>query len=610
MKDKYIEDFPVDIVYLWCDSSDDNWRKSKNEHLKQYGRALDSDSDDECRFLDNDELKYSLRSLEKFVPWINNIYIVTASQVPEWLDTTNAKIHMVNHEQILPKDCLPTFNASAIETGLHKIPGLSEHFLFANDDMFFGNFTDKSFFFEPDGKPVFRFSNRKIINKPYRHLYGYMISSAYRLVKTRYGKSFAYFPHHNIDAYKKSDIEKCCNEFYKLFEKTAAQKFREKDCIQRSVFGFYSVANNLARAKVINDFWTKSAIFLSKKPIDSVMFSLKKNKLKKIEKIKPYLFCLNDSIKTTEDDRKAMKEFLDRKFPYPSSFEKQEKKSVEVYICYHKKSENYLKNDAIIPVQSGSALTDADLGIAKDNTGVNISDKNRNYCELTVLYHLWKNSDADYAGLMHYRRIFDLSFGNKRWFNSFPNNIQDLLALNSRSINTILLDYDIIVPMKRVLSRYKSVYAYYKKKHFISDLDRVLEIIKEKYPQMYPCAVDVIKNNNELYLYNMFISSKEFLNEYASWLFDILSLLEIEIQNEVKTRDTFQQRVYGFLSERLFTVYIEYHKTKGLKVKEVPVAYNESDKKRCDIFEFRIKIYKILTALGYRKPHWREQYGV
>ena len=185
-----IDDNPIDIVYLWCDSSDENWRQKKNEELEKYGKSLDNDSVGECRFVDNDELRYSLRSLEKFAPWINNIFIVTDKQVPEWLDVNNPKIRIIDHTQILPSEALPTFNSMAIETVLHKIPNLSEHFLYANDDMFFGNFVDKTFFFNEDGTPIFRFSKRRIIKKLYRRLYGYTIAKAYKMVKNTIGKSF------------------------------------------------------------------------------------------------------------------------------------------------------------------------------------------------------------------------------------------------------------------------------------------------------------------------------------------------------------------------------------------------------------------------------------
>ncbi len=322
MQSNFLENCPIDIVYLWCDSSDEVWRTKKNKELQKYGKFLDNDSTGECRFINNDELKYSLRSLEKFAPWINNIFIVTDNQVPKWLDVSNPKIKIITHNDILPQDVLPTFNATAIETALHKIPGLSEYFLFANDDMFFAASVQKSFFFnEQDGTPIFRFLKRRIINKKYKHLYGYMVSSAYRLVERKFGKSFPYFPHHNIDAYRKSDIEKCYNEFKDGFEKTARQKFRENDCIQRSVFGYYAIANKLGTCKIVNNFWEIICAKIQKRGLDSLLIELKASKLKLIDKYNPCLFCLNDSLKTNDNDRIAMKEFLKEKYSQVSEFE-------------------------------------------------------------------------------------------------------------------------------------------------------------------------------------------------------------------------------------------------------------------------------------------------
>lgn len=604
-----LNDFPVDIVYLWCDSSDKVWINKKNNELKKYGKPLDNDSVGECRFINNNELKYSLRSVEKFAPWIRNIYIVSDSQVPEWLDTTNPKIHMVKHSDILPEEVLPTFNATAIETAIHRISGLAEHFLFANDDMFFNAPVSKEFFFTEEGVPIFRFSKRRILNKAYKHLYGYMVSSAYNLIQENFGKSFPYFPHHNIDAYRKSDIEKCYEFFRAGFEKTAAQKFREKDCIQRSVYEFYAAANNAGVCKIIDEFWHKLYSGFSEQGLDSIFVKLKKSKLKLIKKYKPCLFCINDCLQTTNEDRLAMKTMLEEIFPQPSSYEKTDVGTAEIAICYHKEFD-YIENDILKPVQVGAALSNVDLEISKDNTGENISEKNPYYCELTALYQLWKNSDADYKGLMHYRRLLDLKCGKKRWYNKFPQNFAKILGLEKSYLFTLFEDFDLIVPMKRVIQQSSSVYEYYRKRHYISDMDRVLEIIKEKSPEIYDTAINVLKNSKELYLYNMFIGSKEFLNEYAIWLFDILGTLEQEIQTDVESRDSFQQRVYGFLSERLFTVFVEYKKQQGIKVKEVPVVYCETNKKRYDVFQFRTRSYSVLTKLGIRRPHWKEQYGV
>lgn len=609
LRDKELVDFPVDMVYLWCDSSDKSWLDKKNNELDKCGIKFDNDAVSNCRFLNNDELKYSLRSLEKFAPWINNIYIVTDNQIPEWLDLSNPKINIINHTDILPAQALPTFNSVALETVIHKISNLSEHFLYANDDMFFGNFVDKTFFFNTEGMPIVRFSKRRIINKKYRHLYGATISEAYKMVKNKFGESCPYFPHHNIDAYRKSDIEKCQAEYPQVFLKTSMQKFRQKDGVQRSIYGYFVIAKSLGEFKIVDNYCAKFNSFLMNKGLDSVMFDLKKSKLDIIIKKHPYLFCLNDSLKTSSEDRLAMKEFLENKFPNQSSFEIKSDKNVEIDVCYHKEFP-LIKNEILKPIQVGASLSEVDLGISKDNTDDNISEKNPYYCELTALYHMWKNSNADYVGLMHYRRLLDLSCGNIRWYNDFPQNIDEILSLNKSAVNTVMSDYDIILPMKRTIQQSSSVYNYYNKRHYISDLDRVLEIIQQKYPQIYDTAVDVCKNSKELYLYNIFISTREFLDEYAKWLFDILGILESEIQQEVEKRDVFQQRVYGFLAERMFTIYVEYMKKNGLKYKEVPTVYCETNKKRYDVFQTRTRIYKVLTKLGIRRPHWREQYGV
>uniref|UniRef100_A0A1I8IGI1 Stealth_CR2 domain-containing protein n=1 Tax=Macrostomum lignano TaxID=282301 RepID=A0A1I8IGI1_9PLAT len=100
-------------------------------------QAKSNSGQERSRFEDNNELKYSLRSLTKFAPWIRKVYLVTNGQVPNWLNLTNPRLTLITHEEIFPnKSHLPTFNAPAIETHLHRIPGLSDHFLYFNDDVF------------------------------------------------------------------------------------------------------------------------------------------------------------------------------------------------------------------------------------------------------------------------------------------------------------------------------------------------------------------------------------------------------------------------------------------------------------------------------------------
>lgn len=111
--------------------------------------------DNSNRYRDNDELKYSIRSLFKYAPWIHHIYLVTDSQIPSWLDLSSNKITIVTHDEIFPNkryilikySHLPTFSSPAIESHIHKIPGLAKHYLYFNDDVFLGNYIYPDDFF-------------------------------------------------------------------------------------------------------------------------------------------------------------------------------------------------------------------------------------------------------------------------------------------------------------------------------------------------------------------------------------------------------------------------------------------------------------------------------
>ncbi|XP_037827528.1 N-acetylglucosamine-1-phosphotransferase subunits alpha/beta isoform X1 [Lucilia sericata] len=122
---------PIDVVYTWVNGSDPAFISS----IKKYDPNFDP-----ARFDDKNELKYSLRSVEKFAPWVRNIYIVTNGQIPKWLDLTNERVKIVSHEILAPNSqWLPTFSSAAIETFIHRIPNLSKRFLYLNDDIFLGS---------------------------------------------------------------------------------------------------------------------------------------------------------------------------------------------------------------------------------------------------------------------------------------------------------------------------------------------------------------------------------------------------------------------------------------------------------------------------------------
>lgn len=158
-----MKNFPIDLVYLWCDGADPAFAKRRRQFA---GKQILTEDIGE-RYEQVDELKYSLRSADLYVPWVRHVFIVTDRQIPKWLNTEYPKVSIVDHAEILPQKIIPVFNSAAIETALFNIPGLSEHFLYANDDMFFNRPLQPDFFFDPNGKPIVRLKKVKEVHNDY-----------------------------------------------------------------------------------------------------------------------------------------------------------------------------------------------------------------------------------------------------------------------------------------------------------------------------------------------------------------------------------------------------------------------------------------------------------
>lgn len=122
----------IDFVVLWVDGSDPIWQAEK---AKYQGKTLD-DSNSENRFRDWGLMPYWFRAVEQFAPWVRKIHFVTCGHVPDFLNLAHPKLHHVKHTDFLPAEVLPTFSSHAIEMNLHRIPGLAEHFVYFNDDLF------------------------------------------------------------------------------------------------------------------------------------------------------------------------------------------------------------------------------------------------------------------------------------------------------------------------------------------------------------------------------------------------------------------------------------------------------------------------------------------
>lgn len=138
----------IDFVILWVDGSDPQWLAEKHKYLP----PAEADSDSANRYRDWGLLPYWFRAVEKFAPWVRKIHFVTWGHVPAFLNLDAPKLHVVRHDEFIPKEYLPTFSSHTIEINIHRIPGLSEHFVYFNDDMFLLRPMEPEDFFR-DGLP-------------------------------------------------------------------------------------------------------------------------------------------------------------------------------------------------------------------------------------------------------------------------------------------------------------------------------------------------------------------------------------------------------------------------------------------------------------------------
>lgn len=308
----------IDLVYIWVDGSDPKWQAKRHLFDKE---NVDRDASANCkgRYENNDELKYSLRAVEKYAPWIRKIFIVTDSQKPDWLDTSNPRIQIVDHKEIMPAEALPCFNSSLIEHFLYRIPGLSEHFLFSNDDMFINRPVTPSTFFAPDGLPYIRLRRvplerlslalRRMLNRKPLSNYKRIVHNSALLVERTYGKYYSCKSHHNVDAYLKSDIQRVEEMYKNEIEKMYANHIRQENDLQRTLFSYVALAEKRCHP-----------IFIGKNESFNGKIH-RKDHYPRIEKHQPTFFCLNDSQYADDDDRRTARQFMEKHFPEKSSFE-------------------------------------------------------------------------------------------------------------------------------------------------------------------------------------------------------------------------------------------------------------------------------------------------
>jgi hypothetical protein len=316
-------DFPIDLVYTWVDGDDPEWIARRDRALGgQAQPRKNAVAVDESRFRSRDELRYSLRSVDRFVPFVRRIFLVTDAQVPEWLVDAHDRLQVVDHSEILPAASLPVFNSHAIEAALHRIPGLSEHFLYLNDDFFFGRPVTPELFFQGNGVTNFFLSKARIHPGPARPEDRGVDAAAKNgrdLLIRSLGppapeRKFMHAPH----AQTRSRICELEHRFPEEFERTIGNAFRHHLDISvvASLSHHYGWRTGTAVPGRI-----RYGYFSLGDPVAQL-----RERLEHLAAMRDLdVFCLNDDLvgpDTTGEVSDVVTTFLDSYLPEPSSFER------------------------------------------------------------------------------------------------------------------------------------------------------------------------------------------------------------------------------------------------------------------------------------------------
>jgi len=255
---------------------------------------------------------------------------------------------------------------------------------------------------------------------------------------------------------------------------------------------------------------------------------------------------------------------------------------IDIAVCYHKPSMVF-QSDALKPMQLGKAEAKIDLGFRSDDTGDNISAKNKYYAEDTAFYWLWKNSDADIKGIMHYRRLLNLNSANGDDKHIALEDIKSPeqfvldLGLDSKTISEIMKIEEVIVWKKRSVrndSQNCNIEEQYKVSHIPEYLDYSMGIIEQDFPEIYPSAKRVLAQDYGHFA-NLCIMKAVYFDSLCEFKFGVLTKLEKMVDvNRPEITDGWQHtaRYTGFIGERLTMFYVEYLHERQVKVAEYPIV--------------------------------------
>ena len=328
--------YPIDIVVPWVDGGDPAWRAER----AQYRPELGTDSSD-ARYREWGLFQYWFRSIEQYAPWVRTVHLITWGHLPPWLNTDHPKLHIVNHKDYIPAEYLPTFNVNPIEDNLHRIPGLAEHFVYFNDDVYLTRPTTAEDFFV-DGLPVDtavlhgvtisdtasfmpylalnclgilneNFSKREVMKRDFKKWFSpkYGKLALYNLYYLP-GRNFNGFRNfHSCVPYCKSTLEELWERYPAILDATCRNRFRARTDVNQYLFRYW----RLAKGEFVPAKPNCAYLTIGEDDLPTIQSALESKKYKVV--------CVNDdpSGLNFAEEQQRFQEVFENRYPVPSTYE-------------------------------------------------------------------------------------------------------------------------------------------------------------------------------------------------------------------------------------------------------------------------------------------------
>ena len=338
-----MENYKIDFVIPWVDGSDINWLKEKEKYWVSEGNTPFLDGNESARFRDWDILRYWFRAVEKFTPWVNQIFFVTWEHVPEWLNVHHPKLKIVNHRDYIDSQYLPTFSANPIEINFHNIKDFSEHFVYFNDDMFVIRSMEKSDFFV-NGLPrematmyllanngaedTFQYMLFRMMGEVNKHfdLHDAIRKNKSKWFNLKYKKyllnNFLLYRFHNVSglytphvpsSLRKSTMKEVWDTIPQAMTETCQHRFRNQRDITQYIFRYWEIMKGTFEPTNIMEYGKE--FFVTDSDNEELCSTIEQQKAK--------LICINDSIQLKEFEKvkQSIVESFEKVLPVKSKYE-------------------------------------------------------------------------------------------------------------------------------------------------------------------------------------------------------------------------------------------------------------------------------------------------